>query len=158
MYAVEAACRFYARKFNQDQEKWGLAGLLHDADWENHPAEHPKVIIAELEKRGVDPEIIHAISCHGNNFGVERKSQLDHILFACDEITGLITTTALVRPGKLEGLQPSSILKKMKDKGFAAGVNRDDVMQGAEGINLSLDEHLANVIQAMYEIREELGL
>ena len=158
MLAVEAAMRFYAGKFNADPDKWGLAGLLHDADWEKHPDEHPKVIVKDLTERGVDPEIVHAISCHGNNFGIERISQLDHALFACDEITGMITAVALVRPTRLEGLEVASVKKRMKDKSFAAGVNREDVMQGAAEIGTSLDEHIINVISAMQGIRAELGL
>ena len=170
MLAVEAACRFYAVKFGaaaigeprsismEREEKWGTAGLLHDADWEKHPDKHPQGIIDDLRKRGVDEEIIHAISCHGNNFGLERKSQLDHVLFACDEITGMITATALVRPTKLEGLEVKSVKKKMKDKDFAAGVNRADVVQGAEELGISLEEHIQNVITAMQEVKGDLGL
>jgi predicted hydrolase (HD superfamily) len=158
MLAVEAAVRFYAKKFNADEDLWGLAGLLHDADWEKFPNDHPKVIIGELKKRRVNGEVIHAISCHGNQFGVVRESQLDHVLFACDEITGLITASALVRPEKLTGLAPASVKKKMKDRSFAAGVNRDEVRQGAEELSISLEEHIQNVIIAMLGIREELGL
>lgn len=156
MFAVEAAMRFYARKFNQDEEKWGIAGLLHDADWEKYPSEHPKVIMNDLEKRGADPEIIHAISCHGNNFGVKRESLLDHALFACDEITGLVNTTALVRPEKIDGLEAKSVRKKMKDPKFAAGVNRDDVKLGADELGITLDQHIANVISAMQGIKDAL--
>ncbi len=149
--------RFYARKFGEDEEKWGIAGLLHDADWEKHPPEHPKVICADLEKRGVDPEIIHAISCHGHQFGVPRASRLDHALFACDEVTGLVMTTALVRPDRFEGMEAKSVIKKMKDKGFAAGVNRDDVREGAESLGITLEEHIGNIIEAMRGIKTELG-
>ncbi len=149
MYAVEAAMRFYAAKFGEDPDKWGIAGLLHDADWQKYPPQHPKVICEDLQKRGVDPEIIHAISCHGNQLGVVRQSKMDHALFACDEITGLVTATALMKPNGLEGLEARSVIKKMKDKGFAAGVNRDDIRQGAEELGLPLEEHIQNVINAM---------
>ena len=158
MLAVEAAVRFYAPLYGSDPDQWGIAGLLHDADWEKYPSEHPKVIIEDLRKRGVDKEITQAIACHGNNFGVERKSQLDHVLFACDEITGLITATALVRPEKLTGLAASSVKKKMKIPTFAAGVNRQELQQGADELDITLDEHMANVIEAMQEIQKELGL
>jgi predicted hydrolase (HD superfamily) len=158
MFAVEAAMRFYAKKFNTDEEAWGIAGLLHDADWEKYPDQHPKVICEDLQKRGVAEDIIHAISCHGKNFGVERVSQFDHALFACDEITGLVMTTALVRPDKLEGMEARSVIKKMKDKGFAAGVSRDDVREGAESLGITLEDHLTNVISAMQGIKNELGL
>ena len=150
--------RFYAQKFGADKDQWGIAGMLHDADRQKYPQEHPKIIIADLEKRGTDAEIIHAISAHGNNFGVERKSQLDHALFACDEITGMVTATALVRPEKLNGLEAKSVKKKMKDKSFAAGVNRDDVIQGAAELGISLDEHIQNVIVAMQAVKDEIGL
>ncbi len=149
MYAVEAAMRFYAKKFGADVEKWGVAGLLHDADWQRHPGEHPKVICADLRQRGIDEEIVYAISCHGNQFGIPRMSQMDHALFACDEVTGLVTATALVRPDGLAGMQARSVIKKMKDKSFAAGVNRDDVRNGAEALGLTLEEHITNVIAAM---------
>jgi predicted hydrolase (HD superfamily) len=158
MYAVEAAMRFYAAKFGEDQELWGVAGLLHDADWEKHPDQHPKMICADLEKRDVSPEMIHAISCHGHIFGIPRTSRFDDALFACDEVTGLVTTTALVRPDRLEGMEARSVIKKMKDKGFAAGVNRDDVREGAESLGVTLEEHIQNVIIAMQGIKSELGL
>lgn len=158
MLAVEAVMRWYAQKYQQDVDAWRLAGLLHDADWEKHPDDHPKVIVADLRKRNVDESITHAISCHGNGLGVERESLMDYALFACDEITGLITATALLRPDRLDGLEPRSVLKKMKDKKFAAGVNRDDLYQGAEELGLSLEEHMANVIGAMQEVRSSLGL
>lgn len=158
MLAVEAAVRFYAEKFVGDIDKWGLAGLLHDADWEKYPEKHPQVIVKDLKNKGVDEEVVHAISCHGNQFGVERKSKLDHVLFACDEITGLITATALVRPSGLEGMKVKSVKKKMKSKNFASGVNREEIRQGAEEIGVPLDEHVQNVITAMQGIKEELGL
>ncbi|GAC1413907.1 MAG: HDIG domain-containing protein [Candidatus Doudnabacteria bacterium] len=157
MYSVEAAMRFYALKFGNDVEQWGIAGLLHDADWQKFPEQHPKVILEDLKKRGVDSETIHAISCHGKIFGVERLTQFDNALFACDEITGLVMTTALVRPDKLDAMEAKSVLKKMKDKGFAAGVSRDDVREGAESLGISLEEHIQNVIGAMQGIKGELG-
>lgn len=159
MRAVEVAVRSYARRFGADEEVWGLAGLLHDLDWEKHPDEHPLRAVEELRSRGYPEEVLHAILAHRHDFThVEPETPLDRTLLACDELTGLITATALVRPTGIEGLEPKSVKKKMKDKTFAAGVDREEVVRGAELLGVDFDEHVANVIAAMREIAPELGL
>lgn len=159
MKAVEAAVRFYARKFGADEEVWGLAGLLHDLDWERYPDEHPQRAVTELRELGYPEEVVHAILAHApDRTGVEPETQLDRVLFACDELTGLITATALMRPTGIDDLTPKSVKKKMKDSAFARGVSREDIRRGTELIGLELDEHIANVITAMQGIAEELGL
>ena len=163
MLAVEAAMRFYARKYGEDEELWGMTGLLHDCDYEEYPdlREHTRVSADWLREDGYDERIIYAILAH-NDLNVAthpRNNLLSHALFACDEITGMITATALVRPTKsVIGLETSSVRKKMKTKGFAAGVNRDDLYKGADELGVDLDEHIALVIQAMSSIADELGL
>ncbi|MBX6364467.1 MAG: HD domain-containing protein [Gemmatimonadetes bacterium] len=159
MRAVEVAVRSYARRFGADEEVWGLAGLLHDLDWEKYPEEHPLRAVEELRSRGYPEEVLHAILAHRHDFThIEPETLLDRTLLACDELTGLITATALVRPSGIEGLEPKSIKKKMKDKTFAAGVDREEVVRGAELLGIDFDEHVANVIAAMREIAPELGL
>lgn len=163
MFAVEAAMRFYARKYGEDEELWGMTGLLHDCDYEEYPdlREHTQVLAQWLQAGGYDERIIYAILAH-NDLNVAthpRNNLLSHALYACDEVTGMVTATALVRPTKsLIGLEVSSVRKKMKTKGFAAGVNREDLVQGAAELGVELDEHIANVIQAMTGIAAELGL
>jgi putative nucleotidyltransferase with HDIG domain len=157
--AVEAAMRAYARRFGEDEERWGMAGLLHDLDWERHPDEHPRVAVEALRAEGYPEEILHAILAHRSDFtGVEPTALLDRALIACDEVTGLITATALVRPTGIDDMKPKSVKKKMKDPAFARGVDRDDVRRGAELLDIDLDEHIGNVIAAMRDIAEELGL
>ena len=159
MRSVEAAVRSYARRFGEDEETWGLAGLLHDLDWEKHPDEHPKRAVEELRTRGYPEEVLRAILAHRADFtGVAPETKLDRTLVACDELTGLITATALVRPTGIDDLEPKSVRKKMKDKAFAAGVDRDDVRKGTELLGIELDEHIRNVIAAMREIALDLGL
>jgi len=165
MYCVEACMRAYAKKFGQDEEKWAITGLLHDADYEKYPAEHPKVIVQQLRKMGVDEEIAHAIASHGNlREGEEasrfekRESQLDKVLFAVDELSGFVVACALVRPDKLNGLEAKSVKKKLKDKSFAAKVNRDDIYQGIEELGVNIDEHIAFVVNAIQGITNKLGL
>lgn len=161
MLAVEAAMRFYARKHLQDEEKWGITGLLHDFDWEIHPSmeEHPRAGEPILREHGVPEDIIRAIQSHSNHTGIPRETLMERALFACDEITGLITAVALVRPSKaLYDLKPKSVKKKWKDKSFAAGANRSEMQQGAEEFEVDLWEHTANVITAMNSIAEDLGL
>lgn len=159
MKAVEAAVRWYARSFGEDEEVWGLAGLLHDLDWEKYPDEHPLKAVEELRRRGYPEEVLHAILAHRSDFtGVQPETRLDRALVACDELTGLITATALVRPNGIDDLTPKSVKKKMKDPTFAKGVDREDVRRGTELLGVELDQHIANVIEAMQGIAEELGL
>jgi len=161
MLAVEAAMRFYAEKFNQNVEMWGITGLLHDFDWEIHPSmeHHPQSGIHILRERGVPEEICRAVLSHADHTGVPRLSLMEKALYACDEITGLIIATALVRPSKsLSDLQVKSVKKKWKDKAFAAGANRDEIALGAEDFGIDLWEHTTNVIEAMRKIAPELGL
>ena len=161
MLAVESAVRFYAKKFNEDQELWGVCGLLHDFDYEIHPDldSHPIGGAILLRERKVPEEIIQAILSHGDHSGVPRNNLLRKTLFACDEITGLITACALVRPSKsLFDLEVSSIKKKWKDKAFAAGANRDEIALGAQEIDIELWEHVNNVILAMRSIAIEISL
>jgi predicted hydrolase (HD superfamily) len=159
MRSVEAAVRWYARAAGEDEERWGLAGLLHDLDWEKHPDEHPLRAVDALRERGYPEDVLHAILAHRHEFtGVAPESPLDRHLVACDEITGLITACALVRPTGIDDLEPRSVKKKMKDKAFAAGVNRDDVRHGAALIGVDLDTHIANVIEAMKAIADDIGV
>ena len=163
MFSVEAAMRFYARKYEEDEEIWAMTGLLHDCDYEEYPDlnEHTKVLAQWLREDGYDERIIYAILAH-NDLNVAthpRNNLLSHALYACDEVTGMITATALVRPNKsIIGLEVSSVRKKMKSKGFAAGVNREDLVKGAQELGVDLDEHIAFVIQAMSSIADTLGL
>jgi len=161
MLAVEAAMRFYAEKFNEDVEKWAIAGLLHDFDWEIHPTmeEHPLSGEPILRDEGVPEEIIHAIMSHADHTGIPRTTLLERALFACDEITGLITAVALVRPSRsLMDLKTKSVKKKWKDKSFAAGANREEINKAAEEFNIELWEHVDNVILAMRSIAQDLDL
>jgi putative nucleotidyltransferase with HDIG domain len=159
MKAVEAAVRHYARKLGADEEEWALAGLLHDLDWEKYPDEHPLRAVDELRGRGYPEAVLHAILAHRSEFtGVEPESQLDRVLVACDELSGLVNATALVRPTGIDDLTPKSVKKKMRDGAFAAGVDRDEIRRGAELLGIELDIHIAHVIDAMREISDELGL
>ena len=162
MLCVEAAMRFYAEKFGEDVELWGLTGLLHDFDWEIHPTaeQHPADGAPILRQRGVDEVIVRAILSHGDNTGITRDSRMEKALNACDEITGLITAVALVRPSRsLLDLEPSSVKKKWKDKAFAAGTDRSGMEKAAEEFGIDLwGEHVGNVIAAMRRIALELGL
>ncbi|HEX2168020.1 MAG TPA: HD domain-containing protein [Longimicrobiales bacterium] len=159
MRSVEAAVRWYARAAGADEELWGLAGLLHDLDWEKYPDEHPLKAVDELRRLGYPEEVLHAILAHRSDFtGTEPETPLDRTLVACDELTGLITATALMRPTGIDDMKAKSVKKKMKDKAFAAGVDRDDVRRGAELLGVDLDVHIENVIAAMQDIADELGL
>jgi len=161
MLAVEAAMRFYARKYGQDEEKWAVAGLLHDFDWEIHPTmeEHPLAGEPILREHGVPEEIIRAVLSHASHTGIPRQTLMEKALFACDEVTGLITAVALVRPSRaLYDLKAKSVKKKWKDKSFAAGADREEMEKGAEEFGVELWEHVANVIEAMNEIAESLDL
>jgi putative nucleotidyltransferase with HDIG domain len=160
MLAVEAAMRFYARKFGEDEEVWGMTGLLHDFDWEIHPTleQHPQAGAPILEQRGVPDVIIQAVLSHADHTGVPRQSRMEKGLYACDEITGLITAVALVRPShSLADLTSQSVKKKWKDRAFAAGANREEISRATEEFGIELWEHVDNVILAMREIAPELG-
>lgn len=159
--AVEAAMRYYAEKLEEDVELWGLTGLIHDFDWEIHPdlTQHPVDGAPILRSRGVPEACVRAILSHGVDTGVSRTSLMEKALFACDEITGLITAVALVRPSRsLSDLKASSVKKKWKDKAFAAAVNRQEIAEAADDFGVDLWEHVDNVIQAMKRIAPELGL
>jgi putative nucleotidyltransferase with HDIG domain len=167
MLSVEAAMRAYARKYGENVERWGMAGLLHDFDYEQHPNpnaeadpnEHPLFGARILEEQGYPEDVIYAIKTHAGYLDLPRTGTMDKALFAVDELTGLITAAALVRPDKsLHHLESKSVRKKMKDKAFARGVNREDVVSGAQDLGVDLDEHITFVIGAMREIAPELGL
>jgi putative nucleotidyltransferase with HDIG domain len=159
--AVEAAVRGYARKFGEDEEVWGFVALLHDFDYERYPdlQDHPFKGAEILRALGCPEFVIRAILSHGEHTNTPRESQLEHALFACDEMAGFITAAALVRPSKsVRDLEPSSVIKRMKDKAFARGVSRDDLRKGAEELGIPLEEHIANVIGFMRERADVLGL
>jgi putative nucleotidyltransferase with HDIG domain len=161
MLAVEAAMRAYARRFGEDEDKWGLVGLLHDFDYERwpDPPDHPLKGAAILQDRGYPDDVIYAIKSHADYLAdCPRTSRLDRALYACDELAGFITACALVRPERLQGLTPASVKKKLKSKGFAATVNRDDIARGAADLGVDLDEHIQFVIDAMSGIADDLGL
>jgi putative nucleotidyltransferase with HDIG domain len=161
MLSVEAAMRFYAKQLDQPEEIWGVTGILHDFDWEIHPTYegHPLDGAPLLRKEGVPEEIVRAILSHSDLADYPRTTLLEKGLFACDEITGLITAVALVRPSKsLYDLEASSVKKKWKDKAFAAGANRQEMELGAEEFGIPLWEHCSNVILAMRGIAKELDL
>ena len=166
MLAVEAAMRAYAGRFEEDAERWGLAGLVHDFDYERFPnaahsatEEHPAYGVRLLRERGWPEDILQAILGHATYSGVPRETRMAKALFAVDELTGLITATALVRPSKsLHEVDARSVKKKMKDKAFARGVNRDDVVQGAQELGVDLDAHIQFVIDAMRARAADLGL
>jgi len=159
--AVEACMRAYAKKFGEDEEKYGIAGLLHDFDYEKYPtpAEHPFVGNKILGERGYSDEIRRAILSHAEYSGVKRESNMEKALFACDELAGFITASALVKPNKsLAEVEAKSVRKKMKDKAFARSVNRDDIINGAADLGVDLEEHITFCIEAMKGIAKELGL
>ncbi len=160
--AVEAAMRAYARKLGHDEDRWGLAGLLHEFDYERWPtpADHPLKGSEILRQRGYPEEIITCILSHADYLAdrYPRRSPMEKGLYACDEITGLITATALLRPAGIRDLTAASVQKKMKAKGFARGVNRDDVVRGAADFGVDLAEHIQFVIEAMKASAAELGL
>ncbi len=161
MLAVEAAMRHYARKFGEDEETWGIAGLLHDFDWEIHPSleEHPQAGEPILRERGVPENVIRAVLSHADHTGVTRETPMEKALSACDEVTGLVTAVALVRPSRsLYDLSASSVKKKWKDRAFAAGANREEISRSATEFGVDLWEHTEEVISAMRQIAPELGL
>src|SRR3954447_1575892 len=161
MLAVEAAMRAYARKFGEDEEKFGIVGLLHDFDYERwpDPPDHPLKGATILAEHGYPADVIYAIKSHADYLpDCPRVSRLDKALYACDELAGFVTACAMVRPERLSGMQASSVKKKLKAKGFAASINRDDIARGAGDLGVELDEHIQFAIDAMTPIAAELGL
>jgi putative nucleotidyltransferase with HDIG domain len=159
--AVSDAMAAYARRYGEDEKLWQVAGLLHDVDYEQHPTieEHGLIGGRWLRELGYPEEVARAVTAHNDYHGVARESLMEHAVFACDELTGLITAAALVRPDKsIRGLEAASVRKKMKDKAFARGVNRDDIIKGADEMSVDLNEHITFVIAAMAEDAERLGL
>ena len=161
MLAVEACVRAYARKNGADEELWGTAALLHDFDYERwpNPPDHPLQGSAILKARGYPDDVIYAIKSHADYLpDCPRVSRLDKTLYACDELAGFCTAAAMVRPERIIGMKAASVRKKMKTKGFAANVNREDIARGAADLGVDLDEHIQFVIDAMAGIAETLGL
>ena len=160
MYAVEAAMRAYAKKFSEDEEKWAVVGLLHDFDYEKFPnaPDHPLKGSEILLEKGYPEDVRRAILGHATYSGVPRDTQMAKVLYACDELCGFIMACSLVRPNKISDLQASSVKKKLKDKSFAANVNRGDISKGCEELGVPADEHIQFVIDAMKTISVELGL
>jgi putative nucleotidyltransferase with HDIG domain len=159
--AVEAAMRAYARKFGEDEEQWGLVGMLHDLDYEKHPdleTGHPRVALKELESQGFSPEFVRAVASHADFLGVSRDSAMEKTLYAVDELCGFVMACAYVRPEGIHGMTPKSVKKKMKTPAFAAAVNREELRAGAEELGVDFDEHVAFVIAALDERAGELGL
>jgi putative nucleotidyltransferase with HDIG domain len=161
MLAVEAAMRAYARKWSEDEDKWGVVGLLHDFDYERwpDPPDHPLKGAEILADRGYPDDVIYAIKSHADYLpDCPRVSLLDKTLYACDELAGFCTAVAMVRPEGIHGMKANSVKKKMKQKSFAAAVNRDDIIRGADDLAVDLSEHIQFVIDAMTEIAGQLGL
>ncbi len=161
MMAVEAAVRGYARQFGEDEEDWGVVALLHDFDYERYPDQenHPYRGVEVLKARGYPEWVTRAILSHADYSGVPRESRLEKTLYACDEMSGIVTAAALVRPSKsILDLEASSVMKRMKDKAFARAVNRDDLRRGAEELGVPLDQHITNVIAFMRVQADALGL
>jgi putative nucleotidyltransferase with HDIG domain len=158
---VEAAMRAYARQGGEDEELWGITGLVHDLDYERYPdldTGHPRHALKELEARGYPSDVIDAVAGHAEFLGVPRETPLAKTLFAVDEVSGFIAACALVRPTGIEGMTPKSVRKKLKAPSFAAGVDRDQVRRGAEELGVDFDQHIAFVIEAMAVRADELGL
>jgi len=159
--AVEAAMRHYARWFGEDEELWGVVGLLHDFDYEQYPSleDHPFKGAEILRSRGYDEAFVKAILSHASHTNVPRDTKMEQTLFAVDELCGMVTAVALVRPSKRVGdVKVKSVKKKLKDKSFARSVNRDEIREGAEGMEIPLQDHIQNVIDAMRGVSDVLGL
>ena len=160
-YAVEAAMRAYARRYGEDEERWGLTGLIHDFDWERHPdaERHPVQGVETLRAKGWPEEICRAVLGHATYTGVPRDTPMARALFACDELCGFLTACALVTPGKtLDQVEVASVKKKMKRADFARNVNRDDIVRGAAEFGVDLDQHIAFTIEALRGVKGEIGL
>jgi putative nucleotidyltransferase with HDIG domain len=159
--AVEAAMRAYARRFGEDEETWGLVGMLHDLDYERHPdleTGHPRVALKELEQQGFSPEFVRAVASHADFLEVPRESAMEKTLYAVDELCGFVMACAYVRPEGIHGMTPKSVKKKMKTPAFAAAVDREAMREGAADLGVDFDEHVAFVIAALDEHAGALGL
>ncbi len=157
MRTIELVMEAYAEKLNEDKDEWAIAGLLHDADYEVFPEKHPQVIVAKLTDIG-EEKIAHAISAHYTKWNVPYETLLDKALIACDELTGFIVACCQVRPDGITSLETKSVVKKLKDKGFAAKVDREEVYKGAELFGIDLNEHIAFIIEVLKKNRLELGI
>ncbi|MBL7871499.1 MAG: HD domain-containing protein [Cyclobacteriaceae bacterium] len=157
MRTIELVMEAYAKKYKEDQEEWAVAGLLHDADYEVYPDDHPQIIVEKLRGRG-EEKIAHAISAHYTKWGVSYNTLLDKALLACDELTGFIVACCQVRPDGITSLEVKSVIKKLKDKGFAAKVDREEVYTGVELMGVDLNEHIAFIIEVLRNNKEELGI
>lgn len=157
MRSVELVMEAYAKKFGEDTDQWAIAGMLHDADYEKWPDKHPQIIVEKLQQLG-EVTIAHAISAHYTKWNVPYTSKLDKALLACDELTGFIIACCQVRPDGINSLEPRSVIKKLKDKSFAAKVERDEVYKGAELLGIDLQEHIQFIINVLRENREEIRI
>jgi len=157
MRTLELVMEAYAEKLGEDKEEWAIAGLLHDADYEAHPEKHPQVIVDHLNGQG-EEKIAHAISAHYTKWNVPYNTLLDKALLACDELTGFIVACAQVRPEGITTLETKSVIKKLKDKGFAAKVERDEVYKGAELFGVELNDHITFLIEVLKRNKEELAI
>ncbi|MCL4486816.1 MAG: HAD family hydrolase [Chloroflexi bacterium] len=157
--AVEAAMRYYARKFGEDENVWGNVGLIHDFEYEKYPDQHPQKGGEILSELGWPEDLVYAVKTHGDHLGLARTHRIEKTLYAVDELTGLVIAVALVRPSKkLADVDVAAVKKKWKDKAFARGVNREQVIRGAEDLGIPLDEHIQNVLSALQEVAPQLGL
>jgi predicted hydrolase (HD superfamily) len=157
MRTIELVMEAYAKKYNENVEEWAIAGLLHDADYEVYPEEHPQIIVNKLRDLG-EEKIAHAISAHYTKWGVAYETLLDKVLLATDELTGFIVACCQVRPDGISSLENKSVIKKLKDKGFAAKVERDEVYKGVELLGIELNDHIAFIIEVLRINKEELGI
>ena len=157
MRTIELVMEAYAEKLGEDKDEWAIAGLLHDADYEAFPEKHPQLIVEKLRTMG-EERIAHAISAHYTKWGVPYETTLDKALLAIDELTGFIVACAQVRPEGISTLEPKSVIKKLKDKGFAAKVDRDEVYKGAELLGVELSGHIGFIIEVLKSNKEELGI
>jgi predicted hydrolase (HD superfamily) len=157
MRSIELVMAAYAEKYGENQEEWAIAGLLHDADYEAYPDKHPGVIVDKLKGMG-EEKIAHAISAHYTKWNVPYNNLLDKALLACDELTGFTIACCQVRPDGISSLEPKSVIKKLKDKGFAAKVERDEVYKGVELLGVDLTDHIAFIIEVLRKHKEELGI
>lgn len=157
MRTVELVMTAYAQKLGEDEEEWAIAGLLHDADYEAYPDQHPAVIVKKLEDIG-EKKIAHAIAAHYSRWNVSYDNTLDKALLACDELTGFIVACCQVRPDGISSLEPRSVVKKLKDKSFAAKVERDEIYKGVELLGVDLQEHIAFIIEVLKKHKAELAI